>query len=323
MLRRTPLLIAGVLLAVLLVVLVIGTTAFLLDMNHHYNRVLASSKVMTSPYGDIEYSEGGSGPAVLVIHGSGGGHDQGQLIAQAVLSEAFHWIAPSRFGYLRSTVDDRATWDEQAHAYAHLLTQLGIDEVAVVALSHGGPSALLFALLHPDKVSSLTLISAGVRSSSTADQTQANEKGDMLTAAFQFDLPYWLLSKFFKSQFMELMGANEETVSALTITQRSMVEQIVNDMNPASLRSAGVVFDNKAVLPGERIAAIVAPTLIIHAKDDTLQLFHNAEFAASVIANSSLVSFERGGHLVVFVERAYILAETQRHITQHMGNLVQ
>ena len=113
---------------------------------------------MPSPYGDIEYTEGGSGPAVLVIHGSGGGYDQGELLAQAVLGEQFHWIAPSRFGYLRSTFREGATFDDQAHAYAYLLDRLGIRKVAVVALSHGGPSALLFAVLHPERVSSLTLI---------------------------------------------------------------------------------------------------------------------------------------------------------------------
>ena len=35
------------------------------------------SKVVASPYGEIEYTDGGNGPAVLVIHGSGGGYDQG------------------------------------------------------------------------------------------------------------------------------------------------------------------------------------------------------------------------------------------------------
>jgi 2-hydroxy-6-oxonona-2,4-dienedioate hydrolase len=67
-----------------------------------------------------------------------------------VLGEQFHWIAPSRFGYLRSTFHDGTTFDDQAHAYAYLLDRLGVKRVAVVALSQGGPSALLFAVLHPE-----------------------------------------------------------------------------------------------------------------------------------------------------------------------------
>jgi pimeloyl-ACP methyl ester carboxylesterase len=134
-------------------------------MRRAYERIEGRSRLISSPYGDIEYLEGGSGPAVLVVHWSGGGYDQGELIVRAVLGDGVHWIAPSRFGYLRSTFHDGATFDDQAHAYAHLLDRLHIQRAAVVALSHGGPSALLFAVLHPERVTSLTLISAGVASS--------------------------------------------------------------------------------------------------------------------------------------------------------------
>jgi pimeloyl-ACP methyl ester carboxylesterase len=127
------------------------------------------SSIAPSPYGDIEYTQGGAGPAVLVIHGAGGGHDQGELIAVAVLNEQFHWIAPSRFGYLRSELRAGATSDDQAHAYACLLDHLRVQRVAVVAVSAGGPSALLFALLHPEQVSSLTLKSCGVVPTSSED----------------------------------------------------------------------------------------------------------------------------------------------------------
>lgn len=54
------------------------------DLREGYRRIDAASTVVSSPYGDIEFRQGGTGPAVLVIHGSGGGHDQGELIARAV-----------------------------------------------------------------------------------------------------------------------------------------------------------------------------------------------------------------------------------------------
>jgi pimeloyl-ACP methyl ester carboxylesterase len=254
-----------------------------------------------------------------VIHGSGGGYDQGQLMVQAVLGEQFHWITPSRFGYLGSTFREGATFDDQAHAYAYLLDQLGIDKVAVVTLSHGGPSALLFAVLYPERVSSLTLISAGVTSSAISDQTEANRKGDMLMTIYQYDPLYWGITKLFKRQFMELMGANDAVIAGLTPEQRGLVDQIIDYMNPSSLRSAGAAFDNKAVMPNERIAAIQAPTLIFHATDDTLQLYHNAEFASTTIPGARLVRFERGGHLLLCVEQLAIRAAVQKHILDSMS----
>lgn len=304
----------GLLLAVVLV-----ATTYFSDMSRAYERVSGKSTVIASPYGDIEFTEGGIGPDVLVIHGSGGGYDQGELLAHSVLGDGFHWIAPSRFGYLRSTFRENATFDEQAHAYANLLDQLEIKRVAVVALSHGGPSALLFAALHPERVSSLTLISCGVASSEGVDQMQANQKGDMLMTIYRHDPLYWGITKLFRKQFMELMGANDAVIADLDSDQMKLVGEIIDYMNPVSLRSAGVAFDNGARMPDERISAIKAPTLIFHAKDDTLQLYHNAEFAAANIPGSELVSFERGGHLLVCVEQSRISAACQRHILEHLS----
>jgi pimeloyl-ACP methyl ester carboxylesterase len=306
----------------LIAVVVLVAAAYFPDMNRAYARVHDKSTVISSPYGTIEYTEGGAGPPVLVIHGSGGGYDQGELLVQAVLGDQFHWIAPSRFGYLRSTFHTGATFDDQAHAYAHLLDHLGIDQVAVVTLSHGGPSALLFATLHPERVSSLTLISAGVASSAVQDQVQANQKGDMLTMIYQYDPLYWGLTKLFKRQFLELMGANAAVIAGLTPEQREWVDQLIAYMNPVAPRAAGVAFDNKAAMPNERIAAIQAPTLILHATDDTLQLYHNAEFAAATIPGARLVRFESGGHLLVMVEQLTIRADVQEHILDHMSEWV-
>jgi pimeloyl-ACP methyl ester carboxylesterase len=293
--------------------------AYRADMNRAYARIRASGTVIASPYGDIEYTAGGSGPPVLVIHGSGGGYDQGELMVRAVLGGQFHWIAASRFGYLRSTFRAGATFDEQAHAYAYLLDHLGISKVAVVALSHGGPSALLFAVLHPERVSSLTLISAGVAASTDANQSQANRKGDMLKIIFQHDYLYWAISRVFKAQLMELMGANKEVIASLTPEQSGLVEQIIDSMNPVAPRSSGTVFDNQAAMPDERIAAIRVPTLIFHAADDGLQLYRNAEYAAAHIHGAKLVRFERGGHLVICIEQATIRAMTQKYIADNVG----
>lgn len=301
----------------LLALVVLVTAVFLRDMNRARDRVAAAATVITSPFGDIEFTTHGSGPAVLVIHGSGGGYDQGELIAQAVLDENFYSIIPSRFGYLRSTFHPGSTWDDQAHAYAALLDHLGIERAAVVAMSHGGPSALLFAVMHSNRVSSLTLISCGVAPSSEPDQAQADDKGRMLTTIFEHDFLYWAISKVFGRQLMGLMGASGEVTAGLTADERRLFRNFINFMNPVSLRSAGAAFDNTATLPGNRIAAITAPTLIFHATDDTLQLFHNAEFAATTIPGARLVRFDSGGHFLIGTERAAIRPALRKHILEH------
>jgi 2-hydroxy-6-oxonona-2,4-dienedioate hydrolase len=291
------------------------------DMAREYARIQGRGQVIASPFGDIEYLQGGAadGTTVLLVHGSGGGYDQGELLGRAALGPdpTLRWIAPSRFGYLRSTFKPGATFDDQAHAYAALLDRLGIDRVAVVALSHGGPSALLFAALHPDRVTSLTLISAGVATSGVAVQAQANDKGSALTAVFQQDIRYWLVSRTMRGWLLRLMGVSPAVAAGLTAEQRRLADEVIDTMNPVAPRARGTVFDNRAVMPNERIAAIRAPTLIVHARDDGLQLFHNAEFAANHIAASRLVAFDRGGHLLLAVEQPQVQRLVVGHIRQH------
>jgi 2-hydroxy-6-oxonona-2,4-dienedioate hydrolase len=300
-----------------LLIFVIVFALYAKDMNKSYERVTDKSTVITTPYGNVEYTEGGQGIPVLIVHGSGGGFDQGELIAEAFLDDSFHWIAPSRFGYLQSTFNEGETFDDQARAYAALLDHLGIEKVAVVAFSHGGPSALLFAVLYPERVSSLTLVSTGVASSNEGNQEEANKKGSALVTVFKHDWLYWGVTKLFKNQFMGLMGANETVIAGLTAEQLDLVARVIDDMNPVSRRTPGVLFDNEAKLPNERIAAIQAPTLIIHAADDSLQIFHNAEFADEYIPNSKLMRFEKGGHLLMVIEQSTIRSAVQKHIEEN------
>lgn len=305
----------------MLVVIAIGTAGlFARDMHRAYTRIEGKSSIVPSIYGNIEYSQRGAGQPVLVIHGSGGGFDNGELLAQAVLDEDFRAVTPSRFGYLRSTFQPGATFDDQAHAYAFLLDHLRIKKAAVVAISHGGPSALLFAALYPHRVSSLTLISAGVASSSAPGQAEANERGSMLMTIFNYDFAYWFLTKAFRQKFINLMGANDDVTANLTDEQRVLVDSIIDHMNPVSLRAKGAAFDNKAAMPNERVRQIRASVLILHAADDTLQLYENAEYAASRIHSSRLVRFEKGGHLLLATEQSNIRALVMKHIRDHAEN---
>jgi pimeloyl-ACP methyl ester carboxylesterase len=286
-------------------------------MRRAYARIEGQSTVVASPYGAIEYKTGGSGTPVLVVHGSGGGFDQGELIAAAVLGDGFRWIAPSRFGYLRSTFQEGATFEDQAHAFAALLDTLGVERVAVVALSHGGPSALLFAAEYPERVLSLTLISCGVASSTDGAQAEANERGDLLTTIFRYDAAYWAVSTLFRARLMELMGAPAPVVAGLTPEQRGLVEHVIDYMNPVAPRAAGVELDNTAAMPNERVAAVRAPTLVVHATDDTLQLYRNAEYALAHIPGARALRFERGGHLVIAVEQAAIRGAVRAFVREH------
>lgn len=307
--------IIALLVTIFIVLIVLVWVKYQRDIRVEYERVQGKSSIVSTHYGDVEYTEGGVGPNVLVIHGGGGGYDQGEILARTVLSEEFRWIIPSRFGYLRSSLPEGATYDDQAHAYAMLLDHLHVEKVAVVALSAGGPSAELFALLYPERVSSLTLISAGAANVSEPEGKQGDKQGKMISSIMQKDFSYWITVKLFKKQFMQLMGANKEVIASLSPQQIEVMEQFIDYMNPAALRKSGANFDHYALLPNERLAGIRTPTLVIHAKDDTLQPYQNAVFSSSTIPGARLLSFEKGGHFVVAIEESIVRGEVYKHIS--------
>lgn len=302
----------------LALVAVLGAYAlYRVQIGEAYRRIAGAGERVATPFGDVEFVSGGSGAPVLVIHGSGGGHDQGALIAKAVVGDGFRWIAPSRFGYLGSALPPGASFETQADAYARLLDALGIGRVAVVAMSQGGPSALFFALKHPERVTALVLISCGVAADSGPEQQQASANGDRLTTIFQHDALYWLASTAFRGPLMELMGASPAVIEGLSAEQRRTIDEVIRGMNPVRPRAAGVVLDNRAAMPNERIAAIRAPTLIFHATDDGLQRYRNAAYAAATIPGAQLRRFDRGGHLLIAVEQASVREQTQAFLRAH------
>ena len=139
-----------------------------------------------------------------------------------------------------------------------------------------------------------------------------------MTAIFQRDYRYWAVTTALRGRFLQLMGVSHSVIARLTPEQRALADKVIDFMNPVSRRAAGVTFDNRAAMPNERIAAVRAPTLILHAKDDTLQLYRNAEFAAATIPGSRLVSFDHGGHLILAVEQTRIKAL----VAEHLGRIL-
>ena len=145
----------------------------------------------TATAGDpIRYAEFGEGAPVLIVHGSGGGYDQGVYFAK-VIGGDFRWIAPSRFGFPGTPVSDGANSALQAEVYAGLLDSLGIEGVGVVGVSLGEPSALLFAQRYPQRTHSLELVSAASYAIPPRPAALA-----ALFKIFLHDFAFWALVRF-------------------------------------------------------------------------------------------------------------------------------
>lgn len=115
--------------ALILASLVLGYRTYRAEMRDEAQRVLAGSSMLTTMRGPIEYATLGEGTQVLVLHGTGGGLDQGLHAARELVPHGFQLIAPSRFGYLRTPLPGDASPEVEADAWAAFLDALDIERL--------------------------------------------------------------------------------------------------------------------------------------------------------------------------------------------------
>ncbi len=72
------------------------------DLRAARQRLEGRSQTIRTAAGPLEYAVAGAGAPLLMIHGTGGGFDQGLLFTEKLAAKGVRVIAPSRFGYLRS-----------------------------------------------------------------------------------------------------------------------------------------------------------------------------------------------------------------------------
>ncbi|KKH45571.1 alpha/beta fold hydrolase [Methanosarcina sp. 1.H.A.2.2] len=264
-------------------------------MKEAQKQLLANSTILKTEYGDIEYTVEGEGAPVLLIHGAGGGYDQGLWLGKVFFGDDYKFISVSRYGYLRSSIPDNASIESQAAAYKVLLDNLSIDKITVVGASAGGPSATQFANDYPDRCSALILISAVSMGPAPGDQDPFYV--GIIHTIQQSDYAYWLVTRFFQSTILDLMGIPTQVYEAFNPEQKELAQEMLDIMHPMSQRYKGTINDEKMIefytVPAGNLRA---PTLIIHAKDDALVSYKHAENAHSKINQSQLVLYDTGGH---------------------------
>ena len=263
------------------------------DMNAARARVAAVKRhVISTPWGTVEYAERGCGAPVLVVHG----------IYQNCLSGLFsvrdqfadrRVIAPSRFGYLGSSIPPNATPAVQADAFAALLDALEIGECDVVAFSAGTPSALQLALRHPAKVKHLAVLVGNLPGSPTAIVQPS------WTKRINWQFVIWALRILAPVTTARLVAAVPSEF-ALSKDDVRYVNEFIDGLFP--INPEGGNFDrfvSNAAVNSYNLEAISVPTLIAHTKDDQLASHDASQRAAERIAGARFLSLESGGHLML------------------------
>ena len=292
-----------IVLALVAVLAGVAYVSFRRDLALQYERVGKGSHVIDSPFGVIEYALQGHGPTMLAIHGSGGGFDQGLEFAEPFLRSGFQVLAPSRFGYLRSSFPADPSPMRQADALAYLLQKLRIEKVIAVAVSAGAHSALELALRHPHLLSALILIVPSAYHPGTAATPHFGPAMlALLKVAFRSDFLFWAALKLAPDRMVRMILATDpELVRRQPKDEQRRARNTLRHILPVSLRSRGLLADADTAsrLAPRPLETITVPTLTVSAPDDFYGTYPAAQYVAQCVANGRFVGFADGGHVLV------------------------
>jgi 2-hydroxy-6-oxonona-2,4-dienedioate hydrolase len=282
--------------------LAIGT-AYRRDIAAARERIAVGSSIATTRCGRIEYVRRGKGPAVLVVHGAGGGFDQGAGLAEALGARGFTAITMSRFGYLRTPMPADASAQAQADAHACLLDALGIERAAIMGISAGGPSSMQFALRHPDRTSALVLLAPATYAPRPGNEPPLKTPSGtemLFETALRWDFLMWAATRSMpRTMVRAILATPPEVLDQATREERARASGLLDDILPVSPRRLGMLNDARVTssLPRYDLERIAAPTLIISAQDDLFGTYDGSAYSARHIPGSRFIGFPSGGHV--------------------------
>jgi 2-hydroxy-6-oxonona-2,4-dienedioate hydrolase len=247
---------------------------------------------ITTTAGPIEYREAGAGSTLLILHGTPGGSDQG-VVSARLLGLRARIIAPSRPGYLGTPLATGRTPAEQAAAMVALLDELGVTRTAVLGVSGGGMSTIELAALYPSRVTGLVLWSA---------------------VSGPIRIPAWPLLHGPLSR----PSTGEAVLRRIRRSPRLLVGPAADDDHAvdAALALAETVLpigDRRDGLANDahqarrfdvrHLAAVAAPTLIVHGAKDRNVPHSHAIRAAQSIPHAQLITVPGTNHWTTPADR--------------------
>lgn len=272
--------------------------------------------------GPIQCAVVGEGPAIVGLHGGMGGYDQSWLLAKAVAGDlqGYRIVAVSRPGYLGTALDLGRTPSEQADLVAALLAALDIPDAAIVAVSAGGPCALQFASLYPERCRSLILVSACTGPLETPQEILQRMR--LMETLAQIPCLATMLRwrtarnpdqsarRSIREPELRAKTLLHPEAGVLLRTLQSSVFEHMRDRLPGTINDIGQF----ATLPQLPTLSITAPMLIVHGDADTVVPFDHAKAVGRQAAHAELLAIPRGEHVSLFTHLDLVRAKADRFL---------
>lgn len=256
------------------------------------------SKIARTSKGPIEYTCLGSGPAVLVCHGTSSDCFATEL-AVPLAEAGFSVITPSRPGYGRTPLDAGRSAAQAAEALAALLDCLNVPTCSVVAISGGGPTGIALAGGFPGRVTRLVLAVAVSR-----PEDRPNEPGYKNQTAFYGPMHsvLWTMlgvmsrisPRSMARQSLALFSTHDPEDGLKSLSHKD-IEEISRFYRGRSSRR-GALNDATHTVGAELLRSIRQPALVVHSREDNSVPFSHAEWSLGHLPQAELCEAGITGH---------------------------
>lgn len=252
---------------------------------------------------EMWYAEGGTPgdrPSVVLVHGFAGDKENWNAVAQHLLDEKWHVIAPDLPGFGQNEKNPDVPYDvtHQAKRVRALVQRLGIQRAHWVGHSVGGSIAATMAYGVPAEVATLTLIEPfGVRVSAQTELDAYLERGlnPMVIAA---PTAYDNLLGFLFHEVPEMSPALKELRAEQAAKHRVFHLKVWQQ-----IRGGDKAHFLDLVLP-----EVALPTLVLHGAQSRVVHPSTAQAILSMMANARGGAIDGCGHMVM-VEKPQIMAQ--------------
>jgi tryptophanase/pimeloyl-ACP methyl ester carboxylesterase len=257
----------------------------------------AVARMVPVPGGAVEIIEAGSGPTLLLMppFNLGAGVFAHQF---AAFSADHRVVAVHRPGVGRTRWDGDLGLEQVAAVHREVLDRLEVEgRVHVVGMSFGGLQAQAFALHHPERTATLTLIASSYRF--------ANREGgvDRLERVVTQDLDGAIAG----SGSVRLTAERDALIAALVRCE---------SMDPRTGMRYLDVFAEHADLQ-DRLADIATPTLVVHGRYDSVVPLRTVHVLHGLIADSRLAEIDDAGHFACFTSPEQVNAVLGDFLENH------
>jgi (E)-2-((N-methylformamido)methylene)succinate hydrolase len=244
-------------------------------------------------WGSTRYSDEGSGPCILLIHGVGARLENWDYVA-TLLSTGFRVVRYDLRGHGgTSKVPGPYSLDMFAEDAVALLDHLGVARAHVAGHSLGGMIATTLAAKHPERVERLAVLSSAA-GRSDEERKKVMERTALIASGIPGDHFRNSLSRWFTDEFRAANPALMEQYAARN-----------KENDPACYAAAYTVLANSEIAP--ELLRIKAPTLVITGEQDLGSSPRMARFIQAGIAGSELRILPRLRHSIL-VEAPKVVA---------------